>query len=117
MKDRIATIMRDWLSTEFKNANAIPKPMLDGLAEEIDKHRWEIYRYTQEEYELEDIDVICENEGYELTKDEKDTVLHRYHNSEYQDMETLSYLVRMVVGEREQKDDSEEREQSGGGTQ
>ena len=110
MKDRIETIIRDWLNITFNNPNALPKPILSGLAEEIDKHRWEIYRYTKDEYDMEDIETLAENEGVELTADEKSIVLHRYQNSEYQDMDTLSYLVHLVIKERERRDDSEKRE-------
>lgn len=104
MKDRIETIIRDWLNKEFKNPSAIPTPMLKGLAEEIDKHRWEIYRFVKEEYDLEDIEMVAKDKEIELTDEELKIVLHKYQNSDYQDTDTIDYLVdRIIEMRKEQK--------------
>lgn len=102
MKDRIQTIIRDWLNTTFDNPDAIPKLVVAGLADEIDKHRWEIYRFTKEEYDLEDIDMVADNKDVELTDDERLRVLHNYQNSEYQDSDTIDYFIDEVMRAREE---------------
>ena len=101
MEDRLKTIIRDWLNVTFGNPDALPTPVLNGLAEEIDKHRWEIYRFTKDEFDLEDIDMVAENEGIELTKEERDTILHKYQDSEYQDMDTISDLISIYAKRKE----------------
>ena len=101
MEDRIRTIIRDWLNTEFNNPDALPELMILGIASEINKHRWEIYQSVKREYDLEDIEAICMSQKVELTDDEKNLALHRYGNCEYQDMETLGYIIEEIVEERE----------------
>ena len=103
MEDRIATIIRDWLNTEFKNPKAIPTPLINGIAAEIDKHRWEIYSYTREEYDLEDIETIAEADNIELTKKEKETILYRFRKCEDSNLQTLVEIVNEVVSEREKE--------------
>lgn len=101
MQDRIETIIRDWLNIKFGNPDALPNLVLKGLAEEIYKHRWEIHRSVQEEYDMEDIDLTAENMAVELTEDERLRVLHRYKKIEDSNLETLSYIVEEVIDERE----------------
>ena len=105
MEDRIATIIRDWLSTTFGNQDAIPNLMVKGLAEEIDKHRWEIYSYTKDEYDMEDIDMVAENNGIELTKEEREHAYHRYRKAqEYESsMDTLYEIIEEIENERKNK--------------
>lgn len=102
MKDRIETIIRDWLNKEFKNPSAIPGPMLKGLAEEIDKHRWEIYRFVKDEYDLEDIVRVATDKEIELTDEEVEIVLHKYQDSEYQDVDTITYLIDRIIEMRKE---------------
>ena len=103
MKDRIETIIRDWLNKEFKNPSAIPGPMLKGLAEEIDKHRWEIYRFVKDENDLEDIVMVATDKEIELTDEEAEIVLHKYQDSEYQDVDTITYLIDRIIEMREEQ--------------
>ena len=105
MKDRIETIIRDWLNREFKNPNAIPGPMLKGLSEEIDKHRWEIYSYTKDEYDLEDIEMVADNKEVELSKDEQEIALNRYKKvQEYESsLEMLDEIVDKIIESRKEK--------------
>lgn len=102
MKDRIETIIRDWLNKEFKNPSAIPGPMLKGLAEEIDRHKWEIYKFIKDEYDLEDIETVATDKEIELTDKEAEIVLHKYQDSEYQDVDTISYLVDRIIEMRKE---------------
>lgn len=85
MKDRIETIIRDWLNEKFGNPDALPNLMLKGLAEEIDNHRFEIYSYVKDEYDEEDIAISAENNGMELSKEEKDYALRRYQKAQEYD--------------------------------
>lgn len=103
MKDRIETIIRDWLNKEFKNPSAIPGPMLKGLAEEIDKHKWEIYNFVKTEYDLEDIARVEADKEIELTDEEAEIVLHKYQDSEYQDVDTISYLIDRIIETRKEQ--------------
>lgn len=102
MKDRIETIIRDWLVKEFKNPNAIPGPMLKGLAEEIDNHRWEIFSFTKDEYDKEEIEMIAKDKEIELTNEELKIVLNKYHDSDYQDTDTIDYLVDRIIEMRKE---------------
>ena len=101
MEDRIKDIILDYLEKEYSNRNAIPGLLVSGIARAIDEYRWEIYSYTKVEYDLEDIDIASDNMGVDLTKDERDKILHYYQNSEYQDMDTLRDIVEEVIEERE----------------
>lgn len=104
MKDRVETIIRDWLNETFKNPDALPKPVLSGLAEEISKHKYEFHRDVQDEYDMEDIEYAAEErEGVVLTEDEKLRALHRYQKTKESDLETLSYIVDEILDEREEK--------------
>lgn len=100
MKDRIETIIRDWLNTTFGNPDAIPSLMVKGLAEEINNHRWEIHTAVQEEYDLEDIDYVAENNEIELTPEERQTALYRYKKMEDPNLDTLSYIINEIATER-----------------
>lgn len=105
MQDRIETIIRDWLNKEFKNSNAIPGPMLKGLAEEIDKHRWEIYENARDEYDFEDIDIVADNNGVELTEDERTDAFYRYRKvQQYESsINELDEIVKYIIEKRKEK--------------
>lgn len=100
MKDRIETIIRDWLVKEFGNGDALPKLVLSGLAEEINNHRWEIHTMVQEEYDMEDIEDVASANAYELTKEEKERILHRYKKLEDSNLDLLCDIVEEVYNER-----------------
>lgn len=106
MKDRIETIIRDWLNATFNNPNAIPNLMVKGLAEEIDKHRWEIYENVREEYDLEDIETVADSEGVQLTKEEESLALHRYRKAEDSNLDTLYYIVDEIIENRKKREES-----------
>ena len=103
MKDRIETIIRDWLVKEFGNGDALPKPVLSGLADELNNHRWEFHSLVQEEYDMEDIENVAAANEYELTDREKDRILHRYKKLEDGNLDLLYDIVDEVVKEREEK--------------
>lgn len=103
MKDRLETIIKEYLKKEYGNENVFPKPVLEGLAEAINEKRWEIYSAVDEEYDLEDIETIAEEREYELTQDEKSLILHRYKKLGDTDIELLYDIVDEVVDKRKEK--------------
>ena len=102
MEDRIKTIIRDWLNKTFGNPDALPTPVLNGLAEEIDKHRWEIYRYQKDEYDMDDIDAVALDYDIKLTDEEREIILHKYQYCEYQDMDTIKDLLDFYIKREEE---------------
>lgn len=103
MEERIKEIIEAWLEKEFKNKNAIPGLVVSGLATEILNHRWEIYRYVKNEYDLEDINRAAEDREIELTDEEADIVLNKYQDSEYQDVDTIDYLLDRIIEMRKEE--------------
>jgi len=103
MEDRIHTIIHDWLNTTFKNPNAMPEIMIKGLAEEINKHRWEIYNFVQEEYDMEDIEMIAQSNNINLNGKEMREVLRRYQNRDSNSLDELSFIIDNTVASREIK--------------
>lgn len=103
MEDRLKTIIRDWLSETFGNPDALPTPVLNGLAEEIEKHRWEIFSFTKDEYDLEDIERAAIDRGIELTDEEAEIVLRKYQDSDYQDVDTIDYFLDRIIEMRKEE--------------
>ena len=103
MKDRIETIIKDYLVKQFGNEDALPKMVLSGIAEELAEHRWEFHTMVQEEYDMEDIEDVAQANDYKLTKDEKDIILHRYKKLENGNLDLLYDIVDEVYNEREEK--------------
>lgn len=105
MEDRIETIIRDWLNTEFKNPNAIPGLMLKGLAKEIDKHRWEIYENVRDEYDFEDIDIVTGHYDVELTGDERTNAFYEYRKVQQyaSSIDALDEIVRNIIAKRKEQ--------------
>lgn len=101
MKDRLETIIRDWLNIEFKNPDAIPGLLISGIAEEINKHRWEIHSRVDEEYRLEDIEAVEISNKVNLTEEEKKLALDRYRDLEESHMDELSWIINEIINERE----------------
>lgn len=105
MEDRLETIIRDWLNTEFKNPDAIPRLMVKGLAKEINNHRWEVYESVRDEYDLEDISMVAEHNDIELTKEEEDYALNRYRKAqEYESsIDALDEIINDIIKMRKEK--------------
>ena len=103
VKDRVETIIRDWLNTELHNPDAIPGLMVSGIAEEINKHRWDIHSRVEEEYKQEDIDSIEESMGIKLTSKEREKVLRQYDRVDDQVLDTLGIIIEDVISERDRK--------------
>lgn len=105
MNDRIETIIRDWLNVTFNNPNAIPNLMVKGLAEEINKHRFEMYNYVKDEYDLEDVHIVADNNNVTLTEDEEALALHRYNKAQEYDsaLEYLDEIISEIIEARENK--------------
>lgn len=100
MKDRIEKIIKDYLVKQFGNEDAIPKMVLSGIADELNEHRWEFHTLVQEEYDMEDIDSVASANAYDLTKEEKDRILHRYKKVEDSNLDLLYDIVEEVYNER-----------------
>ena len=100
MKDRLEKIIKDYMVKQFGNEDVLPKPVLTGLAEEINNHRWEIHTMVQEEYDMEDIEEVAKSNAYELTDDEKSRILHRYKKLEDSNLDLLYDIVEEVYNER-----------------
>lgn len=103
MKDRIETIIKDYLVKQFGNEDALPKMVLSGLAEELNEHRWEFHTLVQEEYDMEDIEDVAAANEYDLTEKEKERILYRYKKIEDNNLDLLYDIVDEVVREREEK--------------
>lgn len=103
MKDRIEEIIKKYLVNQFGNEDALPKMVLSGLAEELNEHRWEFHTLVQEEYDMEDIEDVAAANEYELTKEEKERILHRYKKLEDGNIDLLYDIVDEVYNEREEK--------------
>lgn len=103
MKDNIETIIRDYLVKQFGNEDALPQMVLSGIAEELAEHRWLFHSLVQEEYDMEDIEDVASANAYELTKEEKERVLHRYKKLEDSNLDLLYDIVEEVYNERGEK--------------
>ena len=105
MEKRIEQIITEWLKEEFHNEKAFPKVVVSGLADEINKHRWEIYNSVQREYDMDDVKYIAEDKNVKLTDEEVSTVLHRYGKIEDSNLESLDYIIEDVINERKKGGD------------
>lgn len=105
MEERIEKIITEWLKKEFNNEKAFPKVVVSGLADEINKHRWEIYSSVQRECDMEDIMSIAEDKNVKLTDEEVSTVLHRYGKIEDSNLESLDYIIEDVINDRKKGGD------------
>lgn len=105
MEERIERIITRYLGKELGNSDAIPNLLVKGIADEINKHRWEIYSGVQREYDMEDIKYIAENKNVKLTDEEVSTVLHRYGKIEDSNLESLDYIIEDVIDERKKGGD------------
>lgn len=103
MKDRIEEIIKNYLVKQFGNEDALPKLVLSGIADELNNHRWEFHTMVQEEYDMEDIEDVAESKEYDLTKEEKERVLHRYKHLEDSNIDLLYDIVEEVYNERKEK--------------
>lgn len=105
MEERIEQIITEWLKKEFNNERAFPKVVVSGLANEINKHRWEIHNRVQREYDMDDIRSIAEDKNVNLTDEEISTVLHRYGKIENSNLESLDYIIEDVINDRKRGGD------------
>lgn len=105
-KDRIETIIRDWLNEQFHNPDALPGIVISGLAEELYKHRYEIYEDVQEEYDTEDVEDIEEEKNIKLTEDQKRRAIWRWRREKETPLDILYDIVEDISQEIT-SDDSE----------
>lgn len=97
MEERIANIIYNWVKEQFGESEANePSWNIEALAKEIDKHRWEIYRFTQEEYEMEDVEDVAKLLNIKLSKEEKRLALHKYENVEDSKLEALEWIIKDI---------------------
>ncbi len=105
MEKRIEQIITEYLGKELGNRDAIPNLLVKGIADEINKHRWEIYNMVQREYDMEDIMSIAEDKNVMLTDEEVSTVLHRYGKIDDSNLDSLDYIIEDVINERKKAGD------------
>ena len=106
-KDRIETIIRDWLNEQFHNSDALPGLIISGLAEELYKHRYEIYEDVQDEYDTEDVESIEEEKNIKLTEDQKRRALWRWRKERDTSLDILYDIIDEISQEKRTSDDSE----------
>ena len=99
-KDRIETIIRDWLNEQFHNPDALPKLVISGLAEEIYKYRWEMYEDVQEEYDTEDVESIEEEKNIKLTADQKRRAIWRWRKERDTSLDILYDIIDEISQEK-----------------
>lgn len=104
MKDRIVGIIKNYLANEYGNEDALPKPVLNGLAEAIDERRYEIYEAVRKEYLMEDIIGIENDLEEELTDDEFSIVINRFEKYDNGNMDLLWDIVNDVVSDRKREE-------------
>ena len=106
LEQEIKNILTDYFKQEFGNENALPNLVLSGIAHELAKNGWKLYRIVQKQYDYEDIDDMAGIKDIELTKEEREEIYENYSNSEYKDSDTLFYLLEDLIEDRK-KNDSE----------
>lgn len=103
MKDRYERIIKDYLVETFGNDKALPKPVLDGLADALERHRHEIFNATKQEYLMEDIIGIEEDREVELTDGELGIVIHRFEKYDTGNLDLLWDIISDVLSDRERE--------------
>lgn len=106
MEERVEGILISWFEREFGNRNALPGVLIKGIAEEICRHKYEIFEQVNNEYLLDDIDFVAHNEDVELTEEEKQRALDRYKRVENSNIEVLSYIITDIVRNRKEKENA-----------
>ena len=105
-KDRIETIIRDWLNEQFHNPDVLPGLVISGLAEKIHKYRWEMYEDVQDEYDTEDVELIEKEKGIKLTEDQRRRAIWRWRKEKDVPIDILYDIVEEISQETK-SDDSE----------
>lgn len=106
LADKYEDIIRHWLRETFGNEDALPNLILKGLSQELASHGWEVCQHIRKEYDLEDINRAAVDREIELTDEEAEIVLNKYQDSEYQDVDTIDYLLDIVIEMRKEKDNA-----------
>lgn len=100
MEDKIYKWIYDWVAENFGESEADdPSWDIHALAEELDKHCFEIYRKIERDYLEEDCRYIAEQNGIELTDDEVKRVTNEFMDCDaYVDAhaEDWLYFMHMV---------------------
>jgi len=107
MKDRYERIIKDYLVETFGNDKAFPKPVLEGLADALEKHRWEIFNATKQECLMEDIIGIEEDREVELTDDELAIVMRKFEKYDTGNGDLLWDIISDVLSDREREENNE----------
>lgn len=91
----VASTIKEYLRDELKNENAIPQLLIDGIANAINKKRWQIYSIVDDEYMHEDIDTVCNDRGVALDDEEVGEAYYRYQKVREND-DSMSYLYEII---------------------
>lgn len=83
MEDKIYKWIYDWVAENFGESEADdPSWDIHALAEELDKHRFEIYCDVEHEKLEEDCEAVAEEMGVELTDKQKSAIIDAFECGE-----------------------------------
>lgn len=102
MKDKIYTIIYNWVAKNFGESEAEePSWSIEALADELNKHFHELYWQQELEYLKEDVEYYANNStDYELTDQQIYNVADRIRNSEWYcsiNPEDMAYYINEEV--------------------
>lgn len=85
MKDKIYTIIYNWVAENFGTSEAEePSWDIHALSEELAKHFFELYQKQELDWLKEDVEnFIADNDEYELTDKQMYAVADKIRNSEW----------------------------------
>lgn len=107
VKEEIEQVIRKYLAETFKNEDALPNVIIEGLAEAIAKDRFVIYGLVDEEYNYEDIDMVASDRRVELSDKEKGDAYWRYKKVRDND-DSIQYLYDIIDEIVERRERGEE---------
>lgn len=95
VKEEIERVIRKYLAETFKDKDALPNVMIEGLAEAIASDRWNIYALVDQECIYMDIDMVASDKEVELSNEEKGVACHRYRKIRDND-DSIQYLYDII---------------------
>ena len=100
-------IIYKWVADNFGKSEADdPSWDIKALAEEISKHKHEIYNEVEHDYLAEDCDMVASDMGVKLTDQEREAIVAEYMDSEaYVDahVEDWQWFIKQELKHREEK--------------
>lgn len=106
MTEQFRTIIYNWVKQNFGESEAEdPSWSIEALAEELDKHKYDIYREVERQYLMDDCETVAEDMEVELTDEEKQVVVDEFMNSDaYIDAhaEDWQWFIKQELKHREE---------------